>query len=73
MSGIYRDVYLFATPKTYIRDHYITSMLDAADGYKSGSMTVALTMNNRDAEATNKDVCVRLISPKGQQGGPQKT
>ena len=43
MSGIHRDVYLFATPKTYIRDHYITSKLDAADGYKSGSMTVALT------------------------------
>lgn len=25
MSGIYRDVYLFATPKTYIADHYITA------------------------------------------------
>ena len=73
MSGIHRDVYLFATPKTYIRDHYITSMLDAADGYKSGSMTVALTMNNRDAEAANKDVCVRLISPEGQQVGQQNT
>ena len=25
MSGIHRDVYLVATPKTYLADHYIKS------------------------------------------------
>ena len=65
MSGIHRDVYLFATPKTYLRDHYITSDLNAYDGYTSGSMSVELTMNNRDSVATTKQVCVRLYRPDG--------
>ena len=67
MSGIHRDVYLFATPKTYLRDHYISSTLDAANAYTSGTMNVALTMNNRDAQAVNKQVRVRLLSPEGTQ------
>ncbi|MFW6101679.1 MAG: sugar-binding domain-containing protein, partial [Bacteroidota bacterium] len=29
LSGIYRDVYLMATPKTHIRDFYITTELDS--------------------------------------------
>ncbi|MBR3916445.1 MAG: RICIN domain-containing protein, partial [Bacteroidaceae bacterium] len=28
MSGLHRDVYLYATPKTFVRDHYITSTLN---------------------------------------------
>lgn len=67
MSGIHRDVYLYATPKTYLRDHYITSTLDASNSYTSGSMNVALTMNNRDKAATEKQVRVRLIAPDGTQ------
>lgn len=67
MSGIHRDVYLFATPKTFVRDHYITSELSAADGYTSGSMNVQLTMNNRDSLAVSKSVDVRLMAPDGSQ------
>ena len=67
MSGIHRDVYLFATPKTYVRDHYITSSLNADAGYKTGTLNVALTMNNRDAAATDKTVEVRLLSPEGSE------
>ena len=67
MSGIHRDVYLFATPKTYVRDHYITSTLDAAAGYNAGTLNVELTMNNRDAAATNKMVEVQLLSPEGNK------
>ena len=53
MSGIYRDVYLFATPKTYIRDHYITADLDEGSGYTSGTINVDLKVNNRSgASAT---------------------
>ncbi len=66
MSGIHRDVYLFATPETYVRDHYITSTLDAADGYKSGTMNVELTMNNRSGKAATKTVKVSLLSPAGE-------
>ena len=71
MSGIHRDVYLFATPKTYLRDHSITSTLNASDGYRSGEMNVALTMNNRDGQTAQKQVRVRLFSPDGTQMGEQ--
>ncbi len=67
MSGIHRDVYLFATPKTYVRDHYITSELNSADRYTSGSMNVELTMNNRDSLPVSKIVEVQLIAPDGSQ------
>ena len=65
MSGIHRDVFLFATPKTFVRDHYITSNLSAADNYTAGSMNVAVEMDNRDAVAAEKKVEVALIAPDG--------
>ena len=67
MSGIHRDVFLFAAPKTFVRDHYITSNLSAADGYKAGSMNVAVEMDNRDGVAVAKSVEVALIAPDGSQ------
>ncbi|MBO5864876.1 MAG: DUF4981 domain-containing protein [Bacteroidaceae bacterium] len=65
MSGIHRDVFLFAAPKTFVRDHYITSNLSAADGYKTGSMNVAVEMDNRDGAAVEKKVEVSLLAPDG--------
>ena len=65
MSGIHRDVYLFATPLVHVADHYITSALDKNTNYTSGSMNVALTLDNRDALALSKQVAVRLIAPDG--------
>ena len=67
MSGIHRDVYLFATPKTFVRDHYITSKLDAKSGYTSGSMNVEVTMDNRDEVAAKKTVSVALLAPDGNE------
>ena len=72
MSGIHRDVYLFATPKTYVRDHYITSELDAGTQYKSGKMNVALTLNNRDKATGTKTLQVDLIAPDGSVVSTQK-
>ncbi len=66
MSGIHRDVFLFAAPKTFVRDHYITSNLSAADGYRSGSMNVAVEMDNRDGVAVGKKVEVSLLAPDGR-------
>lgn len=71
MSGIHRDVYLFATPDTHVRDHYITSSLDAADNYKSGAMNVELTMSNKSLATAKKSVEVRLLSPDGKELGKQ--
>ena len=67
MSGIHRDVYLFATPKTFVRDHYITSSLDAASGYTGGSMNVAVEMDNRNGIAASKSVEVSLIASDGSE------
>ncbi len=66
MSGIHRDVYLFAAPKTFVRDHYITSSLNEASGYTSGTMNVRLSMDNRDGEAVDKSVSVSLVAPDGK-------
>lgn len=63
MSGLHRDVYLYATPKTFVRDHYITSVLD--EGYTSGSMSIALEVDNRTAVAATKTIETELIDPKG--------
>ena len=65
MSGIHRDVYLYATPSTYVRDHVITD--DLAAPYTSANLNVKVEMTNPDAQATNKQVRVRLISPEGNQ------
>ncbi len=65
MSGIHRDVYLFATPYTYVRDHYITSTLNPDENYAGGNMNVQIAMDNRGGEAVNKVVEVKLLSPEG--------
>ncbi len=66
MSGIHRDVYLFATPKTFVRDHYITSELDTANGYACGKMNVELSVDNRAGDAVSKKVAVSLVAPDGK-------
>ena len=63
MSGLHRDVYLYATPKAFVRDHYITAELNSA--FDGGSMKVALEMENRDAVAVEKNIEVELIAPDG--------
>ena len=49
-SGIFRDVYLFATPKTHIRDYYVFSELD--DDYKNAILNLRVKICNY--EATNQ-------------------
>ena len=66
MSGIFRDVYLVSTPQAYVRDHYITSSLSAANNYTTGGMNVQLTLCNKSDEAVQKTVRVRLYSPEGE-------
>src|SRR5574344_841513 len=67
MSGIHRDVYLFATPKVFVRDHYITSALIASTQYKSGSMNVAVDLDNRDRMAAGKTIQIELLDSAGQK------
>ena len=66
LGGIHRDVYLVATPRTYVADHYITSQLDAKSGYTSGSMSVELNVLNAFREKSTKNIEVELLDPDGK-------
>ena len=71
MSGIHRDVYLYATPKTYVQDHFLSSTLSTSD-YTSGSLQVSLKMENPAAAAVTKHVIATLLSPSGEQVGSER-
>ena len=65
LSGIHRDVYLVATPKVFVSDHYISSTLN--NNATSGSMSVKLTVDNRNAVSANKTLQVSLLDRDGNQ------
>lgn len=65
LSGIHRDVYLVATPKVFVSDHYITSELNSEA--TSGSMSVKLTVDNRNNVSTTKTLQVSLLERDGKQ------
>ena len=65
MSGIHRDVYLYATPRTYVADHVITASLNAADGYQSGTLNVAVTMGSIEDATEPRTIEVELRDDDG--------
>ena len=65
LSGIHRDVYLVATPKVFVSDHYITSSLN--NEATSGSMSVKLTVDNRNTVSTTKTLQVSLLDHDGKE------
>ena len=64
MSGIFRDVYLFATPKVAVRDHHVTTTL--ADDAETATVQVKLELDNRDRMSAKKQVTLRLYDPQGK-------
>ncbi len=44
LAGIFRDVYLFATPKVHLRDFYVTTDLDK--DYRDATITIAADIAN---------------------------
>ena len=70
LSGIHRDVYLVATPKVFVSDHYITSSLNS--DYTSGSMSVKLTVDNRNNTSATKTLQVSLLDRDGKQIATEK-
>lgn len=67
MSGIHRDVYLMAVPKTFVCDHYITASL--TDNYAEADLSAALKLDNRDGETVTKHLALRLLDADGKQVG----
>ncbi len=66
MGGLYRDVYLFATPKTFIKDHKITCELNKPT-YTSGELNIELNIENRNStNKTNLSAKVDLLTADGK-------
>ena len=65
LSGIHRDVYLVATPKVFVADHYITTTSQSDDA-TSGTLNVALKIDNRDKVEAEKQLSVQLLDQSGK-------
>jgi beta-galactosidase len=58
LSGIQRDVTLYARPKTRVRDYFVHSEL--GDDYKDGVFSVDLSLANDNAAATTENIIVEI-------------
>jgi len=64
LSGIYRDVYLFAAPRMHIRDFYVRTDLD--DQYQDAELQVGATVHNySSAEQQDFLVTAQLYDAEG--------
>lgn len=66
MSGLHRDVYLFAVEQVFISNHYITSTLDANTNYKKGNFNIELTLDNPTGKKAEKIIEIELLDAKKQ-------
>lgn len=64
MTGIHRDVYLYATPRIFVADHRISSTYSS--NLTTASPSVDLTLRNRDRQQGKLTVKMTLISPEGE-------
>ena len=62
ISGIERDVFLYAQPKTHMQDFRVVSTLD--DTYTDGLFNLAVDLTNH-ASATDATVSYKLLDSKG--------
>lgn len=64
LSGIYRDVKLYAQPKTYIRDFYITTDLDS--DYKNATLQVHADIKNSKSDTSNCTLEIDVFNDEGK-------
>ncbi len=64
LSGIHRDVYLFATPKLRLRDYYLTATFDG-DNLSQATFNVRTNVRNYGTAADASSVQVTLLNPEG--------
>ncbi|GLX86085.1 beta-galactosidase [Thalassotalea loyana] len=62
ISGIERDVYLYATPKQHIFDFHAKPTLN--ENFTQGKLTLDINIKNYDKAATNKLVELQLLDPR---------
>jgi beta-galactosidase len=58
LSGIQRDVSLYARPKARVRDYFVHSEL--SDDYRDGVFSVDLSLANDGADATTENILVEI-------------
>ncbi len=59
LSGVYREVYLFAEEKLWIRDFYARAVLD--ESYKNGLLDLEVSLNNDSDQSLEAEVEVWLV------------
>ena len=68
LSGIFRDVYLYSTPKVHIRDFFVTCDLD--DQYKDAKINIKLKAKNYSEKTINFPLIeFELLDNKGKSVG----
>ena len=66
LSGIYRDVYLFSTPKLHLRDFFVRSELD--ENYKDAKLMVTAKVKNySDRKAGGAEVELKLLDAETKE------
>ena len=66
LSGIHRDVYLFATPKVRLRDYYLTSTFKN-DNYSQADFNIRTNVTNYGKKVDEAVVEVSLLDQEGKQ------
>ena len=69
LSGIYRDVYLYATPKVHVRDFHLQSLFESNDYRTAGFKVDAIVANYDSKQAKGHTIEVTLIDPSGNSIG----
>ena len=62
MSGIFRDVFLWTSPKVELSDHFLRAGL--ADDFKSGTLRFNASLKNHDAAAHKGVVKLEILTPE---------
>jgi beta-galactosidase len=65
LSGIYRDVYLVARPKVYLRDFFVRTEFD--DDYRDAELQLSATVRNLSDKAGKYWVVAKLYDADGKQ------
>jgi beta-galactosidase len=63
-SGIFRSVWAYSTPRTYVRDAYLTTDLDAE--YRDATLDATVTVANKGGQAGAYTVNATLIDQRGR-------
>ena len=69
LSGIFRDVYMYTTPKVQIRDFFVHTDFDGAPGkkdYSNSKLSIEVNVDNRSTAAGTTTVQGELIDAAGK-------